>query len=160
MGGINPPGAQSAQAGQELELHVVPSMTGSENAESPNCQRSKDISKRPNTQASTQSLEQTHNESPQLAKTVKLKLLSCCLCFLVAGLHDGSIGALIPYLIKDYGISTGFVGVVYAGSFAGWAVAALVMPFAKAYWGLKGTLLLGAGLYVLAQVLRVWVRQL
>jgi hypothetical protein len=61
---------------------------------------------------------QGDNEESQapLAKTVKLKLLSCCLCFLVAGLNDGSIGALISYLIKQYDICTSFVGVVYAGS--------------------------------------------
>ena len=32
-------------------------------------------------------------QAPQ-AETVKLKLLSCCLCFIVAGLNDGSIDAL------------------------------------------------------------------
>ena len=91
------------------------------------------------------------------AKAVRLKLLSCCFGFLVAGLNDGSIGALLPYIIKEYKISTGSVGVLYATSFAGWAVAALVMPFAKAYAGLKGTLLLGTCLYLTAQALRVWV---
>ena len=97
------------------------------------------------------------SSSPSDRKPEKLKLLSCCLCFLVAGLNDGSLGALVPYFLRQYSIGENFVGIVYATSFAGWAVAAVMMPLAKVYIGLRGTLLLGAGLYVFSQVLRIWV---
>lgn len=92
------------------------------------------------------------------ASSVKLKLISCCSSFLIAGLNDGSIGPLVPYFIEHYGISTGLVGVIYGASFAGWLAAAILMSFATVYCGLRGTLSAGALLYLLAQVLRVWVR--
>lgn len=36
----------------------------------------------------------------------KLKIISCAGCFLVAGLNDGSIGALLPYVIRTHGLTT------------------------------------------------------
>jgi hypothetical protein len=92
------------------------------------------------------------------AKNVKLQLLSCCVCFLVAGLNDGSLGTLLPYLLSTYTISTSFVGIMYATSFAGWFLAAIAMPYVVASAGAKGALLAGAVLYVVSQILRVWVR--
>jgi Na+/melibiose symporter-like transporter len=89
--------------------------------------------------------------------SVKLQLLSCCVCFIVAGLNDGSLGTLLPYLLSTYNLSTSFVGIMYATSFAGWFLAAMVMPFMVDAVGSKGTLLAGAILYTIAQVLRVWV---
>lgn len=102
--------------------------------------------------------EQLHNvDDRPSASSVKLKLISCCLSFLIAGLNDGSIGPLVPYFIEQYGITTGLVGVIYGASFAGWLAAAILMSFATVYSGLRGTLLAGAVFYLLAQVLRVWV---
>jgi VIT1/CCC1 family predicted Fe2+/Mn2+ transporter len=42
-----------------------------------------------------------------------LKLLSAGFSFFVAGVNDGSIGALIPYVIRDYGITAAIVSSVY-----------------------------------------------
>jgi hypothetical protein len=98
-----------------------------------------------------------HAQAEPLAKTIKLKLTSCCLSFLVAGLNDGSLGALNPYIILQYGISTGFLSIIYATSFAGWGGAAVIMPVIRAYFGLRGTLMSGAVLYVLSMALRLWV---
>jgi len=36
----------------------------------------------------------------------KLKIASCAGCFLVAGLNDGSLGALLPYVIRTHGLTT------------------------------------------------------
>lgn len=99
------------------------------------------------------------NDEAPSAKNFKLQLLSCCVCFIVAGLNDGSLGTLLPYLLSAYDLTTSYVGIIYATSFAGWLFAAMIMPFTVAAVGSKGTLLAGAMLYTVAQVLRVWVRR-
>ncbi|EJU01334.1 MFS general substrate transporter [Dacryopinax primogenitus] len=90
------------------------------------------------------------------ARQASLKLLSCCVCFLVAGLNDGSLGALLPYLIGTYNISPSLVGIMYGTSFAGWALAAGALPFTVALVGARGALLVGACLYALSQLVRIW----
>lgn len=45
-------------------------------------------------------------QQPKLSKKTLLKLLSAGFSFFVAGVNDGSLGALIPYVIRDYGITT------------------------------------------------------
>ena len=44
---------------------------------------------------------------------VTLKLLSAGFSFFVAGTNDGSIGALIPYMIESYHIGTSLIAVLY-----------------------------------------------
>lgn len=34
------------------------------------------------------------------------KLISCGASFFVAGVNDGSLGALLPYIIRSYGLTT------------------------------------------------------
>jgi hypothetical protein len=41
------------------------------------------------------------------------KLLSAGFSFFVAGTNDGSIGALIPYMIESYKIDTSLIAVLY-----------------------------------------------
>lgn len=41
-----------------------------------------------------------------------LKLVSASFAFFVAGVNDGSLGPIIPYLLRDYNISTGIVSSV------------------------------------------------
>jgi hypothetical protein len=48
-----------------------------------------------------------------LASQVKLKMISCCLSFFFAGTNDGSLGALLPYMLQSYDVSTGLVIVMY-----------------------------------------------
>lgn len=48
-----------------------------------------------------------------LDKATYLKLVSTGLAFFVAGINDGSIGALIPYILREYDISTAIVSSVY-----------------------------------------------
>lgn len=45
-----------------------------------------------------------------------LKLVSVAFSFFVAGVNDGSIGALVPYIIRDYGVNTAIVSSVYVPS--------------------------------------------
>jgi hypothetical protein len=47
-----------------------------------------------------------------LSKSEYLKLISAGFSFFVAGTNDGSIGALIPYVIREYNISTAIVSSV------------------------------------------------
>jgi hypothetical protein len=42
-----------------------------------------------------------------------LKLLSAGFSFFVAGTNDGSIGALIPYILLSYSIGTSFIAILY-----------------------------------------------
>ena len=54
------------------------------------------------------------DEPPKIKLTMKnmLKLTSAGFCFYVAGVNDGSVGALIPYVIHEYGINTAIVSSV------------------------------------------------
>lgn len=50
--------------------------------------------------------------SEGLGKLAYLRLISAAFSFFVAGTNDGSIGALIPYVIREYNISTAIVSSV------------------------------------------------
>jgi len=52
---------------------------------------------------------QTHGAN----RVLMLKLVSAGFSFFVAGVNDGSVGALIPYFMREYGISTTVVSTVY-----------------------------------------------
>jgi hypothetical protein len=47
-----------------------------------------------------------------LDRATYLKLISAGFSFIVSGCNDGSVGALIPYMIREYNISTALVSVV------------------------------------------------
>lgn len=51
-------------------------------------------------------------ENPKLDRATFLKIISAGFSFFVAGVNDGSIGALVPYVIRDYGVSTAIVSSV------------------------------------------------
>ncbi|TPX17269.1 uncharacterized protein E0L32_012259 [Thyridium curvatum] len=91
-----------------------------------------------------------------LDKTAALRLASVCFAFFVAGVNDGSIGALIPYNIKDYNITTNIVSSVYGASFAGWLVAALTQTHLRQRADVGVVFALGASAQVASQALRVW----
>ncbi|KAK4446095.1 major facilitator superfamily domain-containing protein [Podospora aff. communis PSN243] len=85
-----------------------------------------------------------------------LRLLSAGTSFFVAGVNDGSLGALIPHIIRTYGLSTAIASSIYASSFAGWLLTALTNTHISQHLDLGAMLLLGAGLQVVAQLLRCW----
>ena len=62
----------------------------------------------------------------------------------VAGSDGGSVGALIPYILRSYNAQTGSLAILYASGFAGWIVAALAGGYARVYIGTGGALVLGA----------------
>lgn len=55
----------------------------------------------------------TEDHGHKLDRKMYLKLFSAGFSFFVAGVSDGSIGALIPYIIREYSISTAIVSAVY-----------------------------------------------
>lgn len=56
--------------------------------------------------------EETELESNRLDKGAYLRIFTACFSFFVAGINDGSLGALIPYMIRDYQITTAIVSIM------------------------------------------------
>lgn len=54
--------------------------------------------------------EPPHSSKPSTAEF--LKILSAGFSFFVAGVNDGSIGALVPHIIRDYNVTTAIVSSV------------------------------------------------
>lgn len=48
-----------------------------------------------------------------LDKRTLLKLVAAGFSFFMSGVNDGSVGSLLPYMIRDYNISTAVVSIVY-----------------------------------------------
>ncbi|KAL2851561.1 major facilitator superfamily domain-containing protein [Aspergillus pseudoustus] len=100
---------------------------------------------------------QIDTAEPPVPRLLLVKLISSGFSFFVAGINDGSLGALIPYIRNEYGIDTNVVSIVYGTTFAGWFVAALTNSYLSQYFNLAVLLLLGAALQILAHALRVWL---
>ncbi|KAJ5724257.1 hypothetical protein N7488_002292 [Penicillium malachiteum] len=96
-------------------------------------------------------------EPSQQGKWILPKILSAGVSFFVAGVNDGSLGSLIPYVIRSYGIGTSMVAVLYGVTFCGWLFAALSNSFICQYLDLGAMLALGATFQILAHVLRCWL---
>ncbi|KID84527.1 Major facilitator superfamily domain, general substrate transporter [Metarhizium guizhouense ARSEF 977] len=88
--------------------------------------------------------------------TVAETLISVGFSFFVAGVNDGSTGALLPYVIREHGISTAIVSSVYGANFAGWFSAAVANAHLCSHLDLGATLALGAACQVAAHGLRAW----
>jgi hypothetical protein len=60
----------------------------------------------------------SHNDDPPPTSSSKpntaeiLKIFSAGFSFFVAGVNDGSIGALVPHIIRDYDVTTAIVSSV------------------------------------------------
>lgn len=87
---------------------------------------------------------------------VKLKVFSAAFCFFNAGISDGSLGALIPYILRHYDISTSWMALPYGISFLGWLTAAVVISYTRLSFGTGGVLICGALLQLIAQLFRFW----
>ncbi|KAK8041378.1 MFS general substrate transporter [Apiospora phragmitis] len=83
------------------------------------------------------------------------KLLVAGFSFFCAGVNDGTLGPLIPYIIDTFRIGTGEVAFIYVSTFAGWFLAAATGPLFTAHLKLGQLLTLGAALQLLAQCLRM-----
>ena len=95
------------------------------------------------------------------------KLFTAAFSFFVAGVNDGSLGALIPHVIRDYKITTAVVSAVYAANFVGWLAAALSCTPLRVWIGKRSSdatssrgwvMLLGCGLQVLGNGVRCGAR--
>lgn len=49
---------------------------------------------------------------PAPSKPPYFKISSAAFSFFVAGVNDGSLGSLIPYLMESYGINTNMVAIL------------------------------------------------
>ncbi|EEQ29890.1 hypothetical protein McanMca71_007646 [Microsporum canis] len=87
-------------------------------------------------------------------KTVRV--LAAAFCFLVAGVNDGSLGALVPYLLRSYGLTPSSIGLIWGLSFIGWLLAALTGSWMRSATGLGGALVAGAAAQLAAHLLRFW----
>ncbi|KAF5005967.1 hypothetical protein FDECE_7636 [Fusarium decemcellulare] len=96
------------------------------------------------------------DESNKPSRAELLKIMSAGFSFFVAGVNDGSIGALVPHVIRDYGVTTAIVSSVYGANFMGWFVGAFSNTHLCEIFDLGSMLALGAGLQVLAHALRSW----
>ncbi|KAL4931842.1 putative MFS transporter [Aspergillus undulatus] len=93
---------------------------------------------------------------PPAPRLLLLKLISSGFSFFVAGINDGSLGALIPHIRQEYDIDTNMVSIVYGTTFAGWFFAALTNSYLGQYLNLGVFLVLGAALQIAAHALRPW----
>jgi hypothetical protein len=110
---------------------------------------------------------------PEIAPRRNVKLFSAAFSFFVAGVNDGSMGALLPYMIKKFHIGTSFVAILlveqfhrcsqyltdairYITTFLGWLVAAFTNSHAPRFFGPGALLAIGAVLQLLSQSLRAW----
>ncbi|KAJ4861453.1 major facilitator superfamily domain-containing protein [Trichoderma breve] len=100
--------------------------------------------------------EPAQGPDQRLNKSVYLKIISAGFSFFVAGVNDGSIGALIPYIIREYDISTAIVSSVYGANFLGWLFAAFANTHLCQYLNLGAMLALGAVFQIAAHALRSW----
>ncbi|KAB5540536.1 major facilitator superfamily domain-containing protein [Coniochaeta sp. 2T2.1] len=114
----------------------------------------------PKSSTSVDNFEPQDGVSPSTSQKLDiatlLKLISAGFSFFVAGVNDGSIGALIPYVIRSYGITTAIISSLYAASLAGWIAAAVSNTHLSQRLDLGAMLMLGAALQTLAQALRSW----
>lgn len=55
-----------------------------------------------------------HDEQPdtRLSPSTRLKIASASFSFFAAGVNDGSLGAIIPHVIREYSVSTAIVSSV------------------------------------------------
>ncbi|KAI0119183.1 MFS general substrate transporter [Daldinia grandis] len=85
-----------------------------------------------------------------------LKLVVAGYSFFCAGVNDGTLGPLIPYIISSFGTGTGEIAIIYGTTFAGWLLAAVTNPIMTAHMTLGQLLGVGAVLQLLAHCLRPW----
>lgn len=96
-------------------------------------------------------------DATSLPTSVKLKIISTYVCFLLAGLNDGSLGALIPYIRAHYSLGSDLVAQVYIPTFFGWLTAAFANVHLHAVLGTGGSLVAGGALIAGSALIRVFM---
>ncbi|OTA16343.1 hypothetical protein BTJ68_15145 [Hortaea werneckii EXF-2000] len=82
----------------------------------------------------------------ELTRARTFKLSSAAFCFFNAGVNDGALGALIPYILDEYLISTAWMAIPYGVGFVGWLAIAVFGGYIRMKTGTGR-----------AQLLRFWV---
>ncbi|KAF1972704.1 MFS general substrate transporter [Bimuria novae-zelandiae CBS 107.79] len=100
--------------------------------------------------------ESTPNDDLVLNKKTITKILAVGFLFLFAGLNDGSLGALTPYILRTNNVGTEMVALIYAATFLGWLLAAATNSHFSHYFQLGTILTIGASLQLAANLLRFW----
>ncbi|KAJ4405415.1 hypothetical protein N0V85_004684 [Neurospora sp. IMI 360204] len=77
------------------------------------------------------------------SRTSISRFLLICYSFILMGMSDGAIGALIPYLETYYSISYTIVSLVFLSPFVGYLLAALFNNLIHHYFGQRGVAILG-----------------
>ena len=65
--------------------------------------------------ASPTNLASVRNDDLVLNKKNFIKILAVGFSYIFAGLNDGSLGALTPYILRTYRVGTEYVALMYVG---------------------------------------------
>lgn len=104
----------------------------------------------------TEPMEPEANATTTLIRGELFQIMAASLGFFFAGNNDGSLGALTPYILRTYNVGTEYIAFIYGATFLGWLLAAATNGHVAHYFGLGMILTLGAGIQVVAHVLRCW----
>ncbi|TVY79934.1 Bypass of stop codon protein 6 [Fusarium oxysporum f. sp. cubense] len=72
------------------------------------------------------------------------------LSFIIAGMNDAAVGALVPYLEKYYDLNYTTVSLIFLTPFAGYAIAAFTNAHIHLRWGQRGVAILAPMCHVIA----------
>ncbi|KAK0651393.1 major facilitator superfamily domain-containing protein [Cercophora newfieldiana] len=89
--------------------------------------------------AQTTPEQQRWNQSP----TNIFRFLTCVFAFILLGMSDAVVGALIPYIETYYEISYTIVSLLFLSPFVGYLLAALLNNYIHHYLGQRGIAVLG-----------------
>ncbi|KAL0944046.1 glucose and galactose transporter [Colletotrichum truncatum] len=89
-------------------------------------------------------------------KTPGLKIVVSGYSFFISGVNDGTLGPLIPYILTGFEVGTGEIAIMYACTFVGWALAAVLNPIFAKYFPLGFILGVGALLQLISHCMRPW----
>ncbi|ORY64261.1 major facilitator superfamily domain-containing protein [Pseudomassariella vexata] len=71
------------------------------------------------------------------------RFLTTILCFIIMGMNDASVGALLPYIGEYYNVSYTVISLVFLAPFVGYVLAALSNNLIHHYMGQRGVAILG-----------------
>jgi fucose permease len=95
--------------------------------------------------------------SQKLSKPDLTRLMVAGFAFFCSGINDGSLGPLIPYILRQYQIETNFVSIIYGVTFFGWFTAAITNSHLTQFFDLGAVLTIGAIFQLIAHCLRAWM---
>ena len=81
-----------------------------------------------------------------------LRVFATFWSFIILGLNDASIGALIPYLEEYYGISYVIISLVFLGPVVGYIGSAVTNNLVHMHFGRRGVAAICAGAHLIAYI--------